>query len=68
MNILTTSKPKVQLFYMKFIFGRFYGLMLHHEVCIFFFSNYLHGLKEDLIAYGKHERLMKLIGDKSKYS
>ena len=27
------------------------------------FQNYLHGSREGLIAYGKHGRLMKLIGD-----
>ena len=26
-------------------------------------KNYLHGSREGLIAYGKHGRLMKLIGD-----
>ena len=27
------------------------------------FQNYLHGSREGLIAYGKHGRLIKLIGD-----
>ena len=48
-----------------------WGLSLMHLMnwcstikCVYFyFQNYLHGSREGLIAYGKHGRLMKLIGD-----
>jgi hypothetical protein len=48
-----------------------WGLSLIHLMnwcctikCVYFhFQNYLHGWRECSIAYGKNERLMKLIGD-----
>jgi len=41
MTLLTTSKLKVKAFHVSFIFGRFYGLMLHLKVCTFSFSELL---------------------------
>ena len=41
MTLLTTSKLKVKAFHVSFIFGRFYGLMLHLKVYTFSFSELL---------------------------
>ena len=41
MTLLTTSKLKVKPFHVSFIFGRFYGLMLHLKVCTFSLSELL---------------------------
>ena len=41
MTLLSTSKLKVKAFHVSFIFGRFYGLMLHLKVCTFSFSELL---------------------------
>ena len=46
MNTLTISKPKVQPFYMNFIFDRFNELMLHIEVCTFPFLELITWIKE----------------------
>ena len=44
-NILTASKSKVPPFYIRFIFDKFDGLMLHHEVGTFSFSEVLTWIK-----------------------
>ena len=63
MTMPTTSIPKVQPFYMRLIIDAFDELMLHMMCVHSHFQNYLHGSREGLIAYGKHGRLIKLIGD-----
>jgi hypothetical protein len=45
MIILTTSKLKVQPFYMRLIIDTFDELVLHHKVCIFSFSELLTWMK-----------------------
>ena len=41
----TTSKPKVQPFYMRLIFDTYDELVLHHKVCIFSFLELLTWIK-----------------------
>ena len=41
MTLLTTSKLKVKVFHVIFIFGRFYGLMVHLKIGTFSFSELL---------------------------
>jgi hypothetical protein len=41
MTILTTSKLKVQPFYMRLIIDTFDELVLHHKMCVFSFSELL---------------------------
>jgi hypothetical protein len=45
MTILTTSKLKVQPFYMRLIIDTFDELVLHHKMCIFSFSELLTWMK-----------------------
>jgi hypothetical protein len=45
MTMSTTSKPKVQPFYMRLIIDTFDELALHHKVCIFSFSEILTWIK-----------------------
>ena len=54
---------KVQPFYMRLIIMHLMNWCSTIKCVYFHFQNYLHGLREGLIAYGKHGRLMKLIGD-----
>lgn len=45
MTMLTTSKLKVQPFYMRLIIDTFDELVLHHKVCVFSFSELLTWMK-----------------------
>ena len=45
MTMPTTSIPKVQPFYMRFIIDAFDELMLHHDVCSFSYSELLTWIK-----------------------
>jgi hypothetical protein len=61
MTMLTTSKLKLKPFYMRFVY--FMNWCCTSKFVYFLFQNYLQGSREGQIAYGKHGRLMKLIGD-----
>ena len=49
----TTSKPKVQPFYMRLIIDTFDELALHHKVCIFSFSELFTWIKGRLACIWK---------------
>jgi len=57
MTMSTTSKPKVQPFYMRLIFDTYDELVLHHKVCIFSFLELLTWIKGRLDCIWKAWKL-----------
>ena len=63
MTLLTTSKLKVKAFHVSFIFGRFYGLMLHLKVCTFSFSELLTWINGKFDCIVKAWKVNEVIGN-----